>query len=69
VVVLDRGVQDGPEQPVALGCGRLTGTVDQQLGMPAAHRRGAEPAEGDPTEGRQDVEPEQTFVEVVDPGS
>jgi hypothetical protein len=66
VPVLDSGVQDRPEQAVALRCGRSTDTPVEEVGMPPPHACGRQLAERGPAQGREDVVVEIARVELAD---
>jgi AAA domain len=62
--VFDRGVQDRPQQPVALRYRRAARPVGEQAGMPAPDAGGGQAAEGERAESRQDVQAEEALVQL-----
>jgi hypothetical protein len=61
--VIERGVEDGPEQPVRLGCGDLAHAGVEQFLTPATDTRHGDLTNRDVLEVRRDVGAEQAPVD------
>ncbi len=67
--VLDGGVEDRPQEPVALRCRAGTGPGADEPGVPGPHLRRPDPPQLHVPERGEDVEPELAFIQLPHPRS